>query len=46
MTTSEEMKQRLQQFQEDFEALRAEVAKVIVGQDETVEEWAELVATV
>ena len=37
MNTSEEMKQRLQQFQEDFEALRAEVAKVIVGQDETVE---------
>ena len=32
MPDSEELKQQLDEFRADFEALRAEVGKVIVGQ--------------
>ncbi len=36
MATTDEMKQQLDEFRSGFETLRAEVAKVIVGQDEIV----------
>jgi MoxR-like ATPase len=36
-TASEETQQRLEQFRADFQALRREIGKVIVGQDEIVE---------
>lgn len=37
MTLAEETKQQLDQFRRDFDALRQEIGKVIVGQDEIVE---------
>src|SRR5579864_3178557 len=37
MSNTEEVKRQLDQFRADFEALRREVGKVIVGQDEIVE---------
>jgi MoxR-like ATPase len=36
MTVAEETRQQLEQFRADFEALRREIGKVIVGQDEIV----------
>jgi MoxR-like ATPase len=37
MSLAEEIKQQLDQFRRDFDALRQEIGKVIVGQDEIVE---------
>jgi MoxR-like ATPase len=37
MTTTAEMQQQLDQFRADFEALRREIAKVIVGHEEIVD---------
>jgi MoxR-like ATPase len=37
MTTTEEIQQQLDQFRADFEALRQEIAKVIVGHEEIVD---------
>jgi MoxR-like ATPase len=37
MSNSEEIREQLDQFRADFQRLRAEIAKVIVGQDEIVE---------
>src|SRR5579864_9085783 len=37
MSNTEEVKRQLDQFRADFEALRREVGKVIVGQEEIVE---------
>ncbi len=36
MTVADDTKQQLERFRQDFELLRREIGKVIVGQDEIV----------
>ena len=46
MSTSDELKQQLDQFRSDFGRLRSEIAKVIVGQQEILAAMRQRIATV